>query len=126
MEDILVFIVLLVVLWFSVRWISTLLFRSKTMQVIEQDLAYKLPTIGPHNAVLNEVTSSAKARKMNEYDAAIAFMISQFHILTKPHSQESKQFIRDKLAKIFHIVPKATIGMELYREFLRSDTNPDK
>lgn len=120
MSELIVFFLTLLVVVLLLRWIRLVWFRAKTLRVMKYDLDYVHQIPSPQNLMFKEVTKSAISKKQNEYDAAIAFMISQFHILSTPLSKDGYQFVSEKLSKIHRIIPHSNVGLELYREFLRS------
>ena len=119
MTEIIIIILFGLLLWLFLKWVNISWFRAKTLHVLRLELDY-VPGPGPQNMMFREVTKSAKTMNQNEYDAAIAFMISQFHVLSTPLTEDAKQFVSEKMMRINRIIPRSNIGLELYREFLRS------
>lgn len=120
MTEIIIFILSALFLWLCLKWANLVWFRTKTLNVLKQELDYEPNIPGQQSVMFNEVTRSAKKMNHNEYDAAIAFMISQFHVLSSPLTEDAKQFVSEKMMRIHRIMPRSNVGLDLYREFLRS------
>ena len=55
-------------------------YRTKTLNVLSQMFAYEPNLKGPQRTTFNGVTKQIRSIKGNEYDAAIAFMLTQLAV----------------------------------------------
>ena len=60
--------------------LSLISFRSRTLDIIQQEFAFNPAIPGNHATAFDQATKAVKMQGGNEYEAAIAFMLS--HIKT--------------------------------------------
>lgn len=102
-------------------------FKAKTLEVLKCDLDYFVATPGLQQELFDKVTRTARELGINEYDAAIAFMLLQLKALSRPLSTGVVDFYAEKLSKCMRLVPKSKGALELVRIFVvdhRSDFTP--
>lgn len=78
-------------------------FKTKVLNILKDDFKYEPGFF--QLGVLRMVCTKARKLKVNEYDAAIMFMLSQINALS--HNQETQVFVKKHLSQISKILEKA-------------------
>ena len=114
------FIVALVVAaWIFAGIVKRSRFRKRALRVIREDLCYDAAIPGHQSALLNQLSSRVHVHGGNEYDAAMAFMLTQLAMLSKPLTTETRGFTREKIKLLRGIATKA-VHPEILDDFLTS------
>ncbi len=99
--------------------ISTLVvFRAKTLAILDREMHYVVDTPGSQQEVFNKATRGAHESGLNEYDAAIAFMLIQLKSLFRPLSDSILEFYIEKLCDCKRLTPMSTVANEFLEIYI--------
>lgn len=109
--------------WFKIVW-----FRTKTLRVLKDEFNYEPNLTGVQKDPFNLVTRTTITNGGNEYDAAIAFIISQIKLLIeglipeikREPDQDTLKFVQQKIMTIQDVFP---LSNGLTTEWLDELTN---
>ena len=112
-----VLITILIVAFGLLKIILLLRFRTRSLSLIVNDLAYDAAVPGFQSKAFLDSVRLAKSMEGNEYDAAIIFMLTQLLVLSD--GNETRQFKREKYALIENLVAKSMHGDTLISEHIK-------
>lgn len=103
-------------------------FRAKTLAILRQEMNYSVDITGPMQESFNKATSGAVEIGLNEYDAAIGFMLILLRRMDRPVSNDTVEPYLEKLCECMRLIPKSKHAIELLKIYVvdhRSDFSPD-
>lgn len=103
-------------------------FRAKTLAILKLEMRFTVDTPGVHQEAFNRATRSAFELGLNEYDAAIGFMLCQLKELSRPIHQYNINTYVERLCDCMRLTSLSTGAMtmlEIYIVDHRSDFNGD-
>jgi len=112
-----VFIAILIVAFGLLKIILLLRFRTRSLSLIVNDLAYDAAVPGFQSKAFLDSVRLAKSMGGNEFDAAIIFMLTQLSVLS--NDNKTREFKREKYALIENLVAKSVHGDTLILEHIR-------
>lgn len=107
---------------------SLIVFKAKTLAVLDREMNYSVDIPGPMQETFNKATRGALENGLNEYDAAIAFMLILLKRMDRPVSRENLEPYLEKLCECMKLTPFSTHALEFLRIYVvdhRSDFSPD-
>jgi hypothetical protein len=107
---------------------SLTVFRANTLSVLDREMNYSVDIPGPMQETFNKATRGALENGLNEYDAAIAFMLILLKRMDRPVSKENLESYLEKLRECMKLTPLSTHAFEFLRIYVvdhRSDFSPD-
>lgn len=102
-------------------------FRAKTLAILRQEMNYLVDIPGPMQESFNKATSGAMEIGLNEYDAAIGFMLILLKRMDRPVPKDTVEPYLEKLCECMRLVPMSKHAMELLKIYVvdhRSDFTP--
>ena len=93
--------------------------KSKTKKVLTQHFAY--PTQSMHQPLLTQICAEASRQQLNEYDAAIMFMLAQINAITE-NSERASNFTEVQTNNIKSIISLAKTPYSEILDFVKSVT----
>lgn len=106
-----------VVAIFAIRVARLVWYRAKALAVINNYFGYRAAVPGSQSEIFFSITRAGVSAGWNEFDVAIAFMLSVLGALTRPFKPDAHMFYYEKLDLVMAILPRSTAGNDLLREF---------
>lgn len=107
---------------------ALVVFRAKTLAILKLEMHYTVDTPGSHQEAFNKATRGAHESGLNEYDAAIAFMLIQLKALSRPIRPQTIDFYVEKLCDCMRLIPLSTVAITLLKIYIvdhQSDFSDD-
>lgn len=102
----------------SAGFATLVVFRAKTLAILDREMQYSVDTPGLQQEAFNKTTRGAHECGLNEYDAAIAFMLIQLKSLFRPISSRILEFYIERLCDCNRLTPMSTIARELLEIYI--------